>query len=125
MTAFGVLLDIDCRHVEHLTHPSEPNEVTPRFVLGEKLGIGQEQVCHGVDRVDLRPRANLGEIFDVAINDWHRYRLSFGSLKLSCLSRFARSGTSDKHFSLRVSVGRSPCPGDTVNELALNMAHVV
>ena len=37
MAAFGVLLDIDGRHIEHLANSSEPNEVTPRFVLGEKL----------------------------------------------------------------------------------------
>ena len=42
MTAFGVLLAIDGRHIEHLANSSEPNEVTPRFVLGEKLGVGQE-----------------------------------------------------------------------------------
>ena len=77
----------------------------------------------------LRPRANLGEIhvFDDTINDWHSYRLSFWSLKLSGLSRFARSGTSEKQFSWGVSVDRSPCPGNAMNELtlAIDMAHVV
>ena len=37
MTAFRVLLDIYGRHIEHLADSSEPNEVTPRFVLGEKF----------------------------------------------------------------------------------------